>query len=141
MASDQFIIEMHEKLNPATTRHHIDDLTGGDIEEVLAIIDRKQAIDIGPKEQDYGVTVDSRVLGHIMTSAMNTARKEQQKMLDQGVRSLLNIENTDIDQESLVDWKENFKYWDDQVNAIELITKQVVETLRDQTHEKDFYLK
>ena len=140
MASEQFVIEMHRKLHPKSRKNNFEALTGDNIYEVMEIIDRKSAIDIGPKEQAYGVTVDSHVLQHIMTNAMCKARQEREKMLDQGVRNLLNIDNTDIDKESLADWKENFKYWDDQVNAIELITKQVTDRLRDQTHEEGFYL-
>ena len=138
--SEQFVIETYLKLHPKSKKRNYDDLSEADIKEVADLVARRHAIDIGPQEQSWGVTLDMKILRDIMTNASITVRKGRQEQLDESIQTILGQDRESFDKQAMSDWLANFKYWDDMMTAIEAIEKHVLERLRDKTHEPDFYV-
>jgi hypothetical protein len=142
MASDQFILEMHDKLYPdkAGTVHDVEDLTGEQVQRINEIIDDKHALSLTSAWcEEAAARIDLRALEHILTSASLSAHAGLEKQREMEIGEFCDIDNN-IDKEKIKNWETNTQYYEDQLLAIKTL-EAVVDRLRKETHKKDFYMR
>jgi ABC-type lipoprotein release transport system permease subunit len=139
MASDQFIIEMHRKLHPRSKKTNCEELTGDQVNEILALVEKKHAITIGSDALGESITVDLNTMLNIMTSASLAATAGMRKQEEMKIGDIQNI-GGGWDKEAMKDWMVNYQYYLEQKQAVDRIEEQILNALRDKTNEEDFYL-
>ena len=140
MARDQFIVEMHDKLHPGSNVVDVDDLTGEGVEEIMAIIDDKHAVKISSGWHSNVVHVDLNVLKHVLTSAALSVEEEIEKQDKMSVGDLTDGDGK-IEQQQIDEWEFTRNYFEEQRDAIKLMTLNIVEPLIAETSKPGFYMR
>ena len=142
MASEQFILEMYDKLQPDCERniHSIDAMTGHEIAVIQGIIDDKHSVCLGSQWVPDTATVDLAVLRNVLTSASLNCHNMLEELYAKTIDAVTDGEGR-IDSDAVTKWEESIAYYQAQLDAIKIMEDQMLEPLRAATHEKDFYMR
>ena len=142
MASDQFILEIHDKLHPEdeTAVHDVDDLTGDDVEEIMAVLDDKHAVRLGSDWISDEAVIELRVFRNILTLASSAAYDGVNEHDEMKLGDFIDGHGK-IDEEAVKDWEQNREYYQEQIDAVKVVERQLTEKLTAATCQPGFYLR
>jgi len=138
MASEQFIIETHLKLNPRSKTKHYEDMTEKQKAVVLDLVAQKHSLTLTCNATGESVTLDLSVLRNVMTSASLAAMAGMKKQEDKSIRDIQNI-GGGWDEEAMADWMINYRYYVEQKATVDKV-EALLESLRDASCQEGFYV-
>lgn len=140
MASEQFILEMHKKLNPDSNIHDTEDLTGHEINVITGIIDDKHRITLSSHWIPDKVTVTLAVLRNVMTAASLNCYNRLKELKAKPAGDMTDGSGH-FDPAAVIEWEESVAYYQSQLDAVKVIEEGLLDALRDATNVEGFYMR
>jgi hypothetical protein len=141
MISDDFALELYNKLHPGSEANCIDEVTETEKDELLEIVNTKHLIELRSSELpgETIIDVDMGVLKHLMTTASLACMNELSTLNDTPISTFADPARPGrLDGDQINKWKHDIEYYEDQLTAVKEI-EGLIERLRQETHKPDFY--
>lgn len=142
MASNDFIIELWQKMHPKSKVRHYIDLTEGQRQEVRDRINERHTVSLVHAKASVAIGVDLEDLKAVAIAASNEARKAMQEYEQKPVRELLGPDGDEFDEDDMATWLANYQYHKRRLDAADKIVDKLVTPIIEATNEQsyDFYL-